>query len=86
MHKFAVTFTYSADNFVSFFPSFKYFHGHIARIVNMFVTSLRGIVGVNAKQVAAKQHHYTTDNHYGIDVRSRVSNQPEKLILTNNYM
>ena len=58
-HKFAVTFTYSADNFVSLIPSIKYFHGHIARArdVNIFVTSLRGIVGVNAKQVAAKQHH-----------------------------
>ena len=59
MHKFAVTFTYSADNFVSLIPSSKYFHGHIAvaRDMNIIITSLRGIVGVNAKQVAAKQHH-----------------------------
>lgn len=77
MHKHSVT--YSADNFVSVIPRIKHFRGHtvILHVNIVFITSLRGVVGVNAKQVAAKQHHYTTDDHYGVDVRSRVSNQSE---------
>lgn len=63
-------------------PSKKYVLGHCVRLVNkLFITLLRGIVGVNAKQVAAKQHHYTANDHYRVDVRSRVSNQPEKIAL-----
>ena len=41
------------------------------------IARLWGIVGVNTKQVAAKKHNTATNDHYGVDVRSRVSNQPE---------
>ena len=72
--------TYSADNFVSVIASKKHVHGHcVILLVNIDVIAvLRGIVGVDTKQVAAKQHHQTTNNHYGVDVRSRVSDQPEE--------
>ena len=77
--------TYRADNFVSMIPSIKHIHWHVfILLVNIVsIARLRRILGVNTKQIAAQQHNNTTNDDYGVDVRSRVSNKPGK---KNMYM
>ena len=82
------TSAYSANNFVSVVASIEHFGGHhvilLIDIVDIF--RQRGVLGVNAKQVTTKQHHNTTNNHYGVDVRSRISNQPVSCTCMNTCM